>query len=70
MGNEFWLGNDILHLLTTHRSYTLRVDLEDWDGGTAYAEYRYFFVSSEEDKYRLHIIEYTGTAGERYALFP
>ena len=31
----------------------LRVDLEDFEGNTTYAEYNTFDVKSENDKYRL-----------------
>ena len=29
---EFWLGNDVIHLLTKQKHYLLRVDLVDWEG--------------------------------------
>ena len=61
-GGEGWLGNEYLHYLTNTRSYKLRVDLEDWDGITAYAEGSSFRVTSEVDKYRLLLGEYSGTA--------
>lgn len=59
---EFWLGNDYLHLLT-QRSSILRVELEDWEGKGAYAEY-HFRVGSEEEGYALQVSSYTGTAGD------
>ena len=58
---EGWLGNEYLHYLTNTRSYKLRFDLEDWDGITAYAEYSSFVVTSETDKYRLLLGDYSGT---------
>ena len=33
------LGLQILHEITSSGSYRLRVDLEDWEGNQAYAEY-------------------------------
>ena len=60
--SEYWLGNAYLHYLTSIRSYKLRFDLEDWDGSTAYAEYSSFRVTSEADKYRLLLGDYSGTA--------
>lgn len=48
---EFWLGNDCLHLLT-QRGSVLRVELEDWAGKKAYAEY-HFGVGSEAKGYAL-----------------
>ena len=60
---EFWLGNDNLNLLT--RNYQeLRVDLSDFQGNTAYAEYSTFAVGSEEEKYKLTVDGFTGTAGD------
>nr|KAG5693661.1 hypothetical protein BaRGS_017391 [Batillaria attramentaria] len=40
--DEMEEGLDKIHRLTSSQNYTLRVDLEDWDGSTAYAEYRHF----------------------------
>ena len=59
---EVWLGNEYLHYLTNTRAYKLRFDLEDWDGNTAYAEYSSFRVTSEADKYRLLLGDYSGNA--------
>ena len=41
------LGLDLLHAITTQNLYQLRVDLEDWDGNTAYAIYRLIILSFE-----------------------
>ncbi|OWF45991.1 angiopoietin-related protein 7-like [Mizuhopecten yessoensis] len=56
---EFWLGNDILHLLT-NTPRVLRVELEAWDGTTGYAEYSRFQVAHEEKKYRLNVKGFSG----------
>ncbi|XP_058967248.2 techylectin-5B-like [Pocillopora verrucosa] len=40
----------------------LRVDLEDFEGNTTYAEYNTFDVKSENDKYRLVRGSYSGNA--------
>ena len=61
---EFWLGNDNLHGLTAAEEVELRVDLEDFEGNITYAEYTTFKVADEEDKYRLLIGGYNGTAGD------
>ena len=39
---EFWLGNDQIHQLTKSGEMKLRVELEAWDGRTAWAEYDLF----------------------------
>ncbi|KAM5255821.1 fibrinogen alpha chain [Ctenodactylus gundi] len=59
---EFWLGNDYLHLLTGKGSI-LRVELKDWAGEGAYAEY-HLRVGSEAEGYALHVSSYKGTAGD------
>ncbi|XP_066293508.1 microfibril-associated glycoprotein 4-like isoform X2 [Branchiostoma lanceolatum] len=61
---EFWLGNDHLHRLTDQDVYELRVDLEDFEGNTAFAKYNIFRVEDEVHKYRLTLDGYNGTAGD------
>ncbi|KAM7376901.1 hypothetical protein PAMA_013600 [Pampus argenteus] len=60
---EFWLGNQNLHLLTNQGETMLKVELEDWEGGVASAEYL-IRVGSEEEGYPLHVSGYTGDAGD------
>ena len=66
---EFWLGLDKIHRLTDSGQYKLRVDLEDWDGNTAFAEYGQFSVLSEKTKYKLSLGAYAGENSMRYAQF-
>ena len=47
--------------MTSQGSYRLRVDLEDFEGNTRYAEYDSFYLADEADKYRLNIGAYSGT---------
>lgn len=61
---EFWLGNDKIHLLTKSKEMILRIDLEDFNGVKLYALYDQFYVANEFLKYRLHIGNYNGTAGD------
>ena len=60
---EFWLGLDKIHRLTSQTNNKLRVELEDFEGNTAYAEYDTFAVADEADNYRLSIEGYDD-AGE------
>nr|KAG5695458.1 hypothetical protein BaRGS_011300 [Batillaria attramentaria] len=60
---EFWLGLLNIHRLTSSKNYTLRVDLEDFDGKTAYTEYSNFRISGPDQKYRLSIGGSRGNAG-------
>uniref|UniRef100_H3BY65 Fibrinogen like 2 n=1 Tax=Tetraodon nigroviridis TaxID=99883 RepID=H3BY65_TETNG len=62
-GGEFWLGNNRIHLLTRERDMTLRVELEDFDGGKGFAEYSQFRVASERLRYTLTVGGYSGNAG-------
>jgi len=59
LNGEFWLGLDKINRLTKKRS-RLRVDLEDTTGKTAYAEYDFFGVASENSKYKLSLGTYSG----------
>ncbi|XP_026185414.1 fibrinogen-like protein 1 [Mastacembelus armatus] len=61
---EFWLGNDNLHYITAQGNYSLRIDMEDFDGNQRYAEYKNFKVADEKDHYRLTFGAYVGTAGD------
>ncbi|KAK3101086.1 hypothetical protein FSP39_000838, partial [Pinctada imbricata] len=62
--SEYWLGNEYLHELTSRNNYSLRIDLWDWEGDHAYAEYKFFHVNNEADKYRISVSGYQGTAGD------
>ncbi|XP_066020134.1 microfibril-associated glycoprotein 4-like isoform X2 [Pocillopora verrucosa] len=64
---EFWLGLDKIHRLTSDDNNTLRVDFEDFEGNTAYAEYNLFGVMSEKDKYKLILGSYSGNSGDSLA---
>ena len=65
--SEFWLGNDKIHRLTASRPSSLRVELEDWNGGKAYAKYGKFNIGDEQAQYRLEVGSYSGTAGDSLA---
>ena len=59
LNGEFWLGLDNIHRLAKERS-KLRVDLEDFSGNAAYAEYSSFGVGDEGSKYKLSLGSYSG----------
>ena len=67
LSGEFWLGNSNLHRLTANADVLLRIDLEDFDGNIAYAEYSTFKVADEVDNYRILLGGYNGTAGDSMA---
>jgi len=60
---NFWLGNDLLHQLTTSGSYKLWFDLHARDDGVwYYAEYITFIVQSEASNYMIRVSGYSGNA--------
>ena len=61
---SFILGNENLHLLTKTGNHRLRIELEDWDGSTVYAEYSSFAIGDETSNYKLSVSGYSGTAGK------
>ncbi|XP_052402978.1 microfibril-associated glycoprotein 4-like [Carassius gibelio] len=63
--SEYWLGLENMNQLTRNRKYTLRVDLEDFEGNQVFAVYSSFSVGPEADGYRLHVSGFIdGGAGE------
>ena len=61
LSGEFWLGLDKIHRLTVGESNKLRVDLEDFNNNTAFAEYSSILVANEMAKYQLTLESYGGT---------
>ncbi|XP_078493176.1 ficolin-3-like [Ciona intestinalis] len=64
LSNEFWLGLENLHALTSSGSYELRVELEDCENDRRYAKYSSFAIGSGEQQYRLTVSGYSGNAGD------
>ncbi|XP_038077290.1 microfibril-associated glycoprotein 4-like [Patiria miniata] len=64
LAGEFWLGNDNLRALTegTGKSWDLRIDMEDWDGETAWAEYGDFSITGNEYVLRVNTFNKASTA--------
>lgn len=65
-------GLDNIRLLVQNGYTVLRVELEA-GAETTFAEYNSFYIAEEEDKYRIHVSGYSGTAGyslciKRYTL--
>ncbi|CAG9763200.1 unnamed protein product [Ceutorhynchus assimilis] len=61
---EFWLGNENIYMLTNNEEYSLRVELEDFEGNKRYAQYSHFKIYSEAEYYKLEIDGYEGNAGD------
>ncbi|XP_040186108.1 ficolin-2-like isoform X2 [Rana temporaria] len=57
--NDFWLGNDNLHWLTSSGTWELRIDLQDFQHTKQFAKYSSFQVLSESEKYKLVLGPFT-----------
>ncbi|KAF0299289.1 Fibrinogen C domain-containing protein 1 [Amphibalanus amphitrite] len=75
LAGEFWLGNENIHLLTSHRLNELRVELsdfprqrsghQDYPGSNATARYGAFAIGAETEGYALKVLDnYSGDAGD------
>ncbi|ELT97608.1 hypothetical protein CAPTEDRAFT_202341 [Capitella teleta] len=64
---EFWLGNDLLHLLTASRNVQLRVDMKKFDGAAGYEQYDSFHVGDAASKYRLETASFSGSNSLTYS---
>ena len=63
LSREFWLGHVKMHRLTTVAT-ELRVDMQDFEGNSTYAQYTSFSVGDSSSKYILSVSGYSGTAGD------
>ncbi|KAM9314867.1 microfibril-associated glycoprotein 4-like [Pholidichthys leucotaenia] len=68
VAGEYWLGLENIFLLTMRKENELRVDMEDWEGSQAFAEYSSISVWPEHSGYELHLGSFTGgPAGDSLA---
>ncbi|KAG8554495.1 hypothetical protein GDO81_003809 [Engystomops pustulosus] len=66
--NEFWLGNENLHTLTSTGTWELRVDLQDFEYRKYYAKYSSFQILGENENYKLLLGGFKeGDAGDSMA---
>uniref|UniRef100_A0A8C9EIL5 Tenascin-R n=1 Tax=Pavo cristatus TaxID=9049 RepID=A0A8C9EIL5_PAVCR len=61
--DEFWLGLDNIHKITSQGRYELRIDMRDGQEA-AYAYYDKFSVGDSRSLYKLRIGDYNGTSGD------
>ena len=64
MDGEFWLGLHQIQQHTATGNWSLRIEIEDFEGSTRYAEYETFAVADSSDNYRLSVRGYSGNAGD------
>ncbi|XP_053551540.1 ficolin-1 [Bombina bombina] len=66
--NEFWLGNDNIHKITSTGTWELRIDLQDFENTKHFAKYTSFKLMGEAEKYKLLIGAFTeGNAGDSFS---
>ncbi|KAF7662834.1 hypothetical protein LDENG_00226530 [Lucifuga dentata] len=68
LSGEHWLGNDIIHKLTSSQEYSLHVQLTDSEQNEAYSHYERFYIDAEDNNYSLHAEGFSGTAGRTSSL--
>ncbi|NXG30636.1 TENR protein, partial [Dromaius novaehollandiae] len=61
--DEFWLGLDNIHRITSQGRYELRIDMRDGQEA-AYAYYDKFSIGDSRSLYKLRIGDYNGTSGD------
>ncbi|GFR24082.1 techylectin-5A, partial [Trichonephila clavata] len=61
---EFWIGNDNIFAITNQGQYSARFEVTNREGKSAFAVYEKFYIEEESAKYKLHIADYSGTAGD------
>ena len=57
---DFWIGNENLYWLTNNYPCRLKIELTDWHNETRKAIYDIFYISNQNDDYRLQIDGYSG----------
>lgn len=68
LNGEFWLGLDKINRITSALHNELRVDMEDFEGNSTYAEYDSFFVANENHYYKLSLGQFSGKSVVSYSL--
>eukprot|EP00058_Branchiostoma_floridae_P015857 XP_002601345.1 hypothetical protein BRAFLDRAFT_82743 [Branchiostoma floridae] len=64
LDGEHWLGLSKQNQITGQKTYSLRVDLRDWENQFRYATYNSFRVGGSSTDYQVSISGYSGDAGD------
>ncbi|CAC5410847.1 unnamed protein product [Mytilus coruscus] len=59
---EYWLGNDVIHNISSNGRHKLRIFLGAENGTTYIAEYSTFRVGDENTNYLINVTGYSGSA--------
>lgn len=63
--NNFWLGLERMHQLTSNAQYRLRVEIQTLDQAKWFSvEYESFLIDSEQFGYAINVSGYVGDAGD------
>uniref|UniRef100_A0A8W8JDR1 Fibrinogen C-terminal domain-containing protein n=2 Tax=Magallana gigas TaxID=29159 RepID=A0A8W8JDR1_MAGGI len=63
LDGDFWLGLDNIHHFTSSGQSVMRVEMEDINGQTGFAQYSTFLVGSPSSNYKLIVSQYAGNSG-------
>ncbi|XP_045198816.1 ficolin-2-like [Mercenaria mercenaria] len=64
VNNNYWLGNQAIHMISSQGKYKVRFDLTSMGNEKAYAEYESFLVGDAQSNYKLSFGRYSGNAGD------
>ena len=64
LDGNLWLGLDYIHRITSSEDHKLKVQMEAFNGDSAYAVYDTFGVGDAASKFILTLAGYSGTAGD------
>lgn len=59
---ELWIGNEVLHHLTSDNCTKLRIIIQDLQNNSWYADYESFSIASRAEGYRIDFSGYSGNA--------
>ncbi|EDS30771.1 ficolin-1 [Culex quinquefasciatus] len=66
--DNYWLGLDPLHQLTTSGQYELAIEMVDTNSSYKYARYAHFHVADESEQYKLTVHGFSGTLPDKFSL--
>ena len=64
--SDYWLGLHRIYSMMKDQSQILRVDLQDWENNSRYAEYGDFSIGSKDVEYQIKIGRKSYSGGKLY----
>ncbi|CAL8097536.1 unnamed protein product [Orchesella dallaii] len=65
--DSYWLGLNTISELTKSGDYEIQIELTDWEEDVRVAKYAYFRIANSSEKFRIHVADYSGNAGDSLA---